>query len=116
MHDGGDVPTGVAHAAAITERAAVTGRARGPSTAHPLDVGADKRHQVRHVFGFSNLCNRRGQVGLFLAVEVVTAQDDIDAAFQVRAHACLQVVVRAAQRFHVRPGDPTQKVCRDLDV
>ena len=116
VHDGGDVPAGVAHAAAIAERSMVAGRARGPAAAHPLDVGADERHEVRHVFGFSDLCNRRGQVGLLLAVEVVLAEHEIDAAFQVGAEACLQVVVGDAQRFHVRPGDPAEKVRRDFDV
>ncbi len=106
MHDGRDVPASVAHGATIGERSAVTGCTRGPAAAYPLDVGADELHQVCHVFGLSDLGNRRGQVGFLLAVEVVLAQDDIDATFQVGAKARLQVVVGDAQRFHVGPGDP----------
>ena len=77
VHDGGDVPSGVAHAAAIAERSTVASRSCGPASAHPLDVGADECHQVRHVFGFSDLCNRRRQIGFLLTVEVILpgAQD-----------------------------------------
>ena len=114
MHDGSDVPAGLVHATAIAERSSIADGERGPAAAHPLDVRVEEGHQIRDIFGFSDLCDRRGQVGFLLAVEVVLAEHKIDAAFKVRAETRLQVIVGDAQRFHVRPGDSTEKARRRL--
>ena len=54
----GDDMRKLAHVATVAERSKITGGARGAAAAHPLNVRADECHEIRQVFGFSDLCDR----------------------------------------------------------
>ena len=105
--DSGDVPDGLAHVGAIGNRVCPSPAAQcGATSAQPFDVGADERHQVRHVFGSTDLRDRRRQVGFLLPIEVVETEHEIDAALEVRAEAFPHIVVGDPSGVPFRFGRP----------
>ena len=54
-------------------------------------------------------------MSFFFVVEVVLAEHKIDAVFQERTEACLQVDISDAKWFHVGPGYPIYKIHRNFD-
>ena len=58
LHNGRDVPAGIAHGAAVAERAAVSRGLGRPAAPHPFDIRAYQPHEVGHVFGVAELCDR----------------------------------------------------------